>query len=343
MLERLDLAAPWVLLLLPVVLAILWHSRRRGRRRVAFGSVALVAGLPASLRRRLAWLPAAAFACGVVLAVVALARPRLGDERTVVRTEGVAIALVVDTSSSMLAHDFTDAAGEPTDRLSAVKAVVREFVAGGDALHGRAGDLVGLTVFAGYAQAVCPPTLDHGMVLTTLAATEIAQSEVEDGTSIGLGLAVALQRIRDIDVPSRVVVLLTDGENRDDDNPPLAAAQAAREMGVRVHTIGMGTRGLAPYPQQLADGRVIFRQVPVSLDEDLLQAIASTTGGKYQRAGTTDGLRRIYADIDAMERTELEGVTYRRHRELFTYPLAAAALLWLLSLIGEATLFRRLG
>ncbi len=340
---RLELASPWWLLAAPLALALLWLARRRGRRSISYSSLQLVDGLPVTWRVRLAWLPGALLAAGVALASVALARPRVGDERTVVNSEGIAIELVVDTSGSMWAHDFNGPDGAPTDRLSAVKRAVREFVAGGDGLPGRAGDLLGLTVFAGYADATCPLTLDHTLLLEALDAASIARTRFEDGTSIGQGLAVALGRLRDSEARSRVVVLLTDGVHNDPTTDPLEVAGIARELGIRVYTIGMGSTGLAPFPEEQEDGRIVMRARPVQLDERRLQAIAAATGGTYQRAGNTAALRAIYAEIDRLERVEIEGVTYRRWRELFVVPVAAAALLWALSLLLDATAFRRLG
>ncbi len=340
---RLDFASPWLLLAAPLALLLLWFARRRSSPAIGFSSEMLVAELPGTWRTRFVWLPGALVVVGVVLAAIALARPRLGDEQTVVRSEGIAIELVIDTSSSMLAHDFTDARDQPTDRLSAVKAVVRSFVEGGDDLPGRGSDLVGLTVFAGYADATCPLTLDHRLLLESLDAAEIAQTREEDGTSIGLGLAVALGRLRETDVASRIVVLLTDGEDNDPENDPRAAAQVAADLGVRVYTVGMGSQGSAPYPRTLKDGRVVFTHQPTSLDERLLTDIAESTGGVYQRAGNTESLRRIYAAIDRLERAEIEGLSYRRWRELFALPLSFAGVLWVLAFLLEATLLRRLG
>jgi len=340
---RLEFASPWLLLVAPAVLLLAWLARLRGARDIGFSSVRLAEDLPVTWRVRLAWLPAFCLGAGVVLAAVALARPRVGDDRTVVRTEGIAIELVVDTSGSMWAHDFKDADGNPTDRLSAVKAVVRTFVEGGDDLSGRGGDLLGLTVFAGYADAPCPLTLDHELLLETLDAAEIAKTRFEDGTSIAQGLAVALGRLREVKTESRVVILLTDGVHNDPDTDPVDAAAIAAELGIRVYTIGMGTSGTAPYPVEQPDGTIRFELRSVQLDEALLSAIAKETGGVYQRAGTTASLQAIYAEIDRLERVELEGVTYRRWSELFTLPLAAAAALWVLGLLCETTAFRRLG
>lgn len=341
--DRLDLAVPWALALIPVVLLLGHLSRKRGRRLVGFSSVGLTEGLPTTLRTRLALLPSALVTLGCVLAVVAVARPRLGDERTVSRSEGIGIEMVVDVSGSMRALDFTDHDGSPINRLGAVKAVVREFVDGGGGLPGRAGDAIGLTTFAGYADALCPLTLDHRLLLDTLDATDTARAEFEDGTSIGQGLAVALGRLREHEAASKIVVLLTDGVNNDPENDPLAAAAVASELGVRVYTIGIGTQGFAPYPKVGPNGETEYVRVPVRIDEALLEAIAAATGGKYGRAGSTEDLRDLYIEIDRLERTELEGLTYKRWRELFPWPLAGGAALWVLALLLETTWLRRLG
>ncbi len=340
---RVAFASPWLLLAAPLGLVLVWLARRRGARELGFSSVRLADGLPVTWRVRLAWFPTFCCAAGVVFAALALARPRVGDDRTVVKTEGIAIELVVDISGSMWAHDFKDDDGKPTDRLSAVKAVVRRFVEGGDDLPGRAGDVLGLTIFAGYADAPCPLTLDHQLLLETLDAAEIAETPLEQGTSIAQGLAVALGRLREIETKSRVVILLTDGEHNDPDTDPHDAADIAAELGIRVYTIGMGTTGTAPYPMRQSDGTIRFQLQNVHLDEALLNEIAQKTGGVYQRAGSIESLQAIYAEIDRLERVELEGVTYRRWSELFTFPLAAASALWVLGLLGEITVFRRLG
>ncbi len=341
--DRFEFASPWLLAVVPLALLLLWLARGRGRRRVGFSSLLLLADVPTTWRVRLAWLPAACIALGAAAGAVALARPRLGDDRTVVTSEGIAIELVVDVSGSMWAHDFKDENGRPTDRLSAVKRVVHAFVAGGDGLPGRAGDLLGLTVFAGYADALCPLTIDHELLLESLDAAEIAKSREEDGTSIAQGLAVAVARLRDAPAKSRVVVLLTDGVHNDPETDPLDAARVAKEFGIRVYTVGMGTTGLVPYPVTQPDGSVVMRAIESALDERLLQRIAQETGGTYQRAGTTEALRDIYREVDRLERTEVQGTTYRRWRELFPYPATAALTLWVFGLCSEWLLFRRLG
>jgi len=341
--SRFELAFPWLLLAAPLAIFLLWPAAKRGVRRVRYSAVDLVDGLPVGWRARLAWLPMALLVVGALLTSLALARPRIGDERTVVRAEGIAIELVVDVSGSMRALDLKGPKGEEATRLDVVKSVVREFVSGGPGLPGRPTDRIGLTVFAGYADAVCPLTLDHRLLTDSLAAQRTAQSRFEDGTSIGQGLAVALGRLEDSEVPSRVVVLLTDGENNDEETDPLAVADVAREMGVKVYTVGVGSNGPARIRLRDERGNEFVQTVQVQLDEKLLREIAKRTNGVYQRAGTLEALRAIYAEIDRLERVEHEGVTYRRWNELYTWPLAAGLLCWLLGLLSEATLLRRAG
>lgn len=340
---RFEFASPWLLLVAPVALLLLFTARGRGVRRVRFSSIRLVEGLPVTLRARLVALPPLLIALGAVLVVVALSRPRTGDERTVVRSEGIAIELVVDVSSSMLALDLSPADGPETTRLDVVKSVVREFVEGDSRLAGRPTDLIGLTVFAGYADALCPLTLDHRMLLDSLDATRTASSRFEDGTSIGQGLAVALGRLRDTKAKSRVAILLTDGSNNDEETDPRAVAKVAAEMGVKVYTVGVGSDGIANIRIADEDGNEQLRQIRVEIDERLLSEIADATGGLYQRADSTEALRNIYGEIDRLERSQHEGLTYRRWNELFALPLAAGALCFVLALIGEATWLRKAG
>jgi Ca-activated chloride channel family protein len=341
--ERFEWTSPWLLLAGPAAVLLLLLTRDRGRRLVRYSAVALTDGLSGTWRTRLVRLPTALFVVGLLLAGIALARPRLGDERSVTRTEGIAITLVVDVSSSMLAHDFTDENGRPTDRLTAVKEVVRDFVEGDDGLLGRPSDLVGLVTFAGYADDVCPLTLDHRLLLDTLDAARIAQAEWEDGTSIAQGLARALGRLQDAPSKSRVVVLLTDGVHNDATTDPREVAKVAAELGVKVYTIGMGSNGPVPYPVRTPSGEVQFVRRQLPLDDALLDSIAQETGALYRRAGTTEALREIYGEIDELERTQVQGVTYRSWRELFVYPLAACLALWVIALTLEATALRRVG
>jgi Ca-activated chloride channel family protein len=354
-------------MLLPLALLPWWpHLRRRPAALVhSDGSLAAEAAR-ASLASRLRWILPLVRSAVLALLVVALARPVKTDEETRIRTEGIAIMLVVDRSSSMLAMDFT-IGGVRVDRLAALKAVVRDFVRGGDGLPGRPNDLIGAVSFARFADGIAPLTLDHDHVLAALAQVSVANRREEDGTAIGDAVALGVERLRDVavrsdgeedgrsttTVKSRVLILLTDGENNAGDIDPRAAAELARTFGVRIHTIGVGTRGEAPFPFQDPFGNRVVRLVPVTIDEDLLRAMAETTGGQYFRATDSASLRAIYEAIDALEKTETERSSFVRYAELAVRPLrlggwlvpplvAAALVALLLEQTLAATRFRTL-
>jgi Ca-activated chloride channel family protein len=225
----------------------------------------------------------------------------------------------------MLAEDF-ELDGKRANRLDAVKAAVREF------LSGRSGDRAGLVLFAGRPYLQSPLTLDHGWLLQNLYRSEIGL--IEDGTAVGSALATALKHLEASDSKSKVVVLLTDGQSNAGNVKPIDAAKAAKTLGYKVYTIGAGTHGLAPFPATNLFGQRIYRPVPVDIDEATLKEIASITGGRYYRATATDRLKEIYAEIDALERSEFEGLQYLDWHELYVW-LALPALLLLL---GEAVL-----
>jgi Ca-activated chloride channel family protein len=234
--------------------------------------------------------------------VTALARPQTGSARIDVKSEGIDIMLALDISGSMRAEDF-----KPYNRLYVAKDVAREF------LRGRSGDRIGLVVFAGGAYTQCPLTLDYGILEELIAAVDFGQ--VPDGTAVGMGLATALNRLRERQAKSRVVILLTDGQNNAGDVDPITAAEAARALGVRVYTIGAGTDGPARVP---VDDPVFGRRyvtIDASLDEPTLRRIAEITGGRYYRATSAEGLLEIYKEIDRMERTEAETVETVRYEE----------------------------
>ena len=316
---------PWVLLLLLLPVAWLalrvWLHRRGGGRD---GGVVLSTGeaalaLPRTLRVRLRWLPAACFWLGLSVLVVCLAGPREGARVDEVDTRGIAIELVVDRSPSMRALDF-EVDGRRVDRLTAVKRVASDFLLGDpDAgLPGRPDDLVGLIVFAAYADVASPLTLDHSFVVDGLAEAEIVTDRRESGTAIGDALGLAVERLEALpEAPaSRVVVLLTDGENNAGRLSPAQAAELAAGLGVRVYTIGAGTQGTAPVPVRDLLGRARLQQQEVRIDEDTLRSIAEATGGRYFRATDTDSLEAGYRAIDALETTQTRQRTQTRFREL---------------------------
>jgi Ca-activated chloride channel family protein len=306
---------------------------------VTYSSLGLVDAAPRSWRTRAARLPAFLFAAAVLALAVALAGPRTGNATSRVRREGIAIAMVVDRSGSMQARDFVRG-NTSVSRLDVVKGVFRRFVS--EERGGRPDDLIGLVAFARYADGLCPLTLDHGNLLSILSDVEIASERSEDGTAIGEGLALAVERLRGVEVSSKVVILLTDGVNNAGDIEPLQAADLAAQYGIRVYAIGAGSSGLAPVPVRLPGGRIALRQAFVEMDEDTLRQIADRTGGRYFHAADANGLSEVIQEIDQLERsevTETRYLTYEYHYAGFvTAALLAIASAGLLS----GTLLRRL-
>lgn len=329
----------WFLVLLLAVPFVAWQLLRRKRRgAIAFSSTAACEGLRPSLKQRLSWVPPALRIASIVLLIVALARPQEGRRETSIDAEGIAIQMVVDRSGSMRAMDF-EIEGKPVDRLTAVRDVASRFVDGDDDLQGRDSDLVGLIGFAGFADSLTPLTLDHGYVTTALNDTHIVTDREEDGTALGDGLALAVEKLSSLElsqtsddgdgdgVKSKVVILLTDSENNAGDIDPVAAAELAATTGVKVYTIGVGTRGRAPVPVvDPFSGRETIQWAEVSIDEDTLKKIAEVTDGKYFRATNTESLKQIYAEIDELEKSRVEEKQYVDYRELAVEPLHAGLL-----------------
>lgn len=308
-----------LLLLLPWVGWRLFRSRQQ--MAVTLSTTEVVARLKPSLRQRLLWIPKVLTLLVLLLLVLGLARPREGREQTITEGQGIAIQFVVDKSGSMESMDFK-IDGQNVNRLSAVKNVVRKFIEGGDGLEGRASDMTGLVTFARYADSVTPLTLDHGFFLAALNQARIVRERSESGTAIGDGLALAVEKLNALGngndaVESRIVILLTDGENNVGELEPMQAAELARAMGIRVYTIGVGSNGEIPVPTlDPFTGREIVRWAQVSIDETTLQEVADLTGGKYYRATDTDSLQRIYAEIDKLEKSKVESQHHVDYREL---------------------------
>ena len=321
--------SPWyllLLLLLPVIGWRLWSSSRTFS--VPFSSTRFSIGLRRTWRQRLAWLPAALTLSAIGVTIVALARPREGREQTVVDSEGIAIEMVVDLSGSMQALDF-QIEGRHVDRLTAIKNVARRFVQGDeqtnkkDKLVGRTSDLIGLITFARFADAILPPTLDHAFVMDQLNHQQIVTRRSDDGTAIGDAISLAVEKLNRLDskkqekVKSKVMILLTDGENNAGDFDPVQAAELAKTMGIKIYTIGVGTRGSAPVPvRNPFTGEQQIQWVDVDIDEGTLQKIATATGGKYFRATDTETLDAIYREIDQLEKTKVESRHFVDYREL---------------------------
>jgi Ca-activated chloride channel family protein len=254
----------------------------------------------------------------LALLVVALARPQQGLGAADVETSGIDIVLALDVSGSMRALDF-ELGGEPASRLDVVKKVVEEFI------EGRPSDRLGLVGFAGRAYLVSPLTLDHDWLVQNLERVKIGL--VEDGTAIGSGIAASVNRLRDQAAKSKVVILLTDGVNNAGKVSPLTAAEAARALGVKVYAIAAGTHGEAPMPVTDRFGRERVVMAPVEVDEETLTKVAETTGGRFFRATDSDSLKRIYEEIDRLERTTVAMKKFEEYRDLFVWPLVGALLL----------------
>jgi Ca-activated chloride channel family protein len=329
-----EFAFPIVLLLLLLLPAAAWWKGARGARpAITYSSLALLGGLAQPSRSRrgrwLGWMRWGALA----LLVIGLARPRQPQGESRVRASGVDIAVAIDLSGSMAAEDF-ELKGQRVNRLDIAKDVLAEFI------RQRPADRIGLVAFGGRAYVVTPLTLDHNYLAENLERLRLGL--IEDNTAIGDGLATALNRLRDVESKSKLVILMTDGQNNAGKTPPLTAAEAAEALGVRVYTIGVGTRGVAPIAVTDAFGRRVYRQMQVDIDEDTLTKIAERTGGRYFRADSTTTLRRIYDEIDSLEKTEVEMQKFVQYRELFPWFVVPGLLLLLAEFALAQTLWRRI-
>ncbi len=311
-----------------IALMIAWYVIR-GRKSTASLSVSGFEGFSdrsAGIRAALRHLLFAFRILALGLVIVALARPQSTNRWERVSTEGIDIVMAMDISGSMRAMDFKP------NRLEAAKNVGIEFVTS------RPDDRFGLVVFAGESFTQCPLTTDQAVVTNFMNELEFGM--VEDGTAIGMGLATAVNRIKDSNTESKVIILLTDGVNNQGEIGPVTAAELAATFGIRVYTIGVGSRGNAPFPVQDMFGRNIVRNMQVEIDEEVLQKIAVLTGGKYFRATDNSKLREIYSEIDTMEKTKLDVKQFSKRKDEY-FPLLLAALILLgAEILLRYTLFR---
>ena len=326
------LADPWFLALAALIPLLVWRyiSRRRsGEGSLRFSSTMALEGIGSPWTVRARHLFFGAKMAGLALLAVAMARPQSGIEEEEVLTEGVDIMVALDASGSMAAEDF-----EPKNRLFVAKLVVRQFV------EGLRHDRVGLVVFAGKALTRSPLTLDYGALLTVLE--DIQLGTIEDGTAIGSALAASLNRLRMSKAKSKVIVLVTDGINNRGEIQPLDAARIAQSLGVKIYTVGVGSRGTARVPvTDAAYGRV-YVNLPVEIDEASLNKIAEVAGGIYYRATDRPSLERIFQEIARLEKTKIEVKTYTHYNELFAWPLLGALILVLVATLAEATRFSKI-
>ena len=317
----------WLLtLLVPMIGYYVWRTLQGGAA-IRISSVAGVVRAPKTVRYYLRHLPFALRAAAFALLVVALARPQDVEQNVRTNTEGIDIMLAIDVSGSMLARDFKP------DRITAAKEVAGSFIAD------RYGDRIGLVAFASEAFTQSPLTTDQSTLQTLLA--RIRSGLIEDGTAIGNGLATAINRLRESEAKSKVIILLTDGVNNRGEIAPLTAAEIAKAQGIRVYTIGVGTEGMAPYPAIDMFGNITFVNQKVEIDEKTLTAISDMTGGKYFRATDKAKLKAIYDEINQLEKSKVEVTEHVSYHELYlAWVLAALGLLLAEFLLANLVLKR---
>ena len=320
---------PEILYLLAVIPIVIAYYIFVGRRRASLRVTTLgTERMPRTLRYWLRDMPIVLRLAALAVLIVALARPVEAHSSTESSTEGIDIVLAMDISGSMLARDF-----EP-DRITASKHLASEFASM------RVGDRISVVAFAGEAFTQCPLTSDKASVGTMLS--RLRSGVVDDGTAIGNGLATAINRLRESGSKSKVVVLLTDGVNNRGQISPIMAAEIARDMGIKVYTIGVGTKGQAPMPAVDMFGNQSYVMADVEIDEQLLRNIAKTTGGEYFRAVDNEALKQIYARIDEMEKSEVQITHYTSYEELYFGWLLLGLLLLGVEFILERIVLNRI-
>lgn len=316
----------WLAIIVPLIAAYYIFVARRE----ATLTVSAIGGrrAPRTLRYWLRPLPIVLRLAALVMFIIALARPVNVTNESETTTDGIDIVLSMDISGTMLARDFKP------DRLTAAKRLAAEFVAE------RRGDRIAVVAFAGEAFTQAPLTSDQATIETMLS--RLRSGVVEDGTAIGNGLATAINRLRESSAKSKVIILLTDGVNNRGQISPIMAAEIARDMGVKVYTIGVGTRGRAPYPAVDMFGNQTTVMADVEIDEELLEEIASMTGGKYYRAVNDEALREIYAEINTLEKSEVQVTNYQTYEELFLMWVVLGLLLLAMEFVVDKWVLNRL-
>lgn len=329
--SSIEFAQPYFLfglIIIPLLVAWYVFFGKRQHAYIKFPDTSFFTQLPKSWRLYVRHILFAFEMCALALLIIALARPQSFSKKQKIDVEGIDIILTMDISGSMLARDLSP------DRLEAAKIVASDFIAG------RPGDRIGLVVFAGESFTQVPLTTDHGMLLNMI--NEMRCGMLDDGTAIGDGLATSVNRLKDSEAISKVVILLTDGDNNAGSIDPSTAAEMAKIFGIRVYTIGAGTIGTAPYPAPTPYGGTQIVQVPVNINEPLLQSIADETGGKYYRAQSTESLEQIYDEIDHLERSKIEVNEFTRTYEEYLPLVLLSLALLLFVFILRNTIFKTL-
>lgn len=315
----------YLLLVLPLMLAWDWYRLGRKSADLRLPHLKVFAGAGKSWREFGLYGLSVFRGLALALLIIALARPQSSSSSQDVNIEGIDIVLTVDISGSMLAEDLRP------NRLEAAKNVAADFV------QGRQNDRIGLVIFSGEAFTQCPLTTDHRVLLELFESVKTGM--IEDGTAIGDGLATAVNRLKESTAISKVIILLTDGENNMGVLDPLSATEIARIFGIRIYTIGVGTIGMAPYPVQTPFGTQ-YQNVEVKIDEQLLQSMADMSGGKYFRATSNNKLQEIYNEIDQMEKSRISVTEFHRKHEAFFWPALAGLILLLIEYLTRTFIIR---
>lgn len=324
----------YLFLLLLLIPYIIWYILKRSKSEPSLqvSDTRAYMHAPKSFRNYLLHVPFVLRVIALSMIIVILARPQTTDNWQNTEVEGIDIMLAVDVSTSMLAEDLKP------NRLEAAKEVAAKFI------NGRPNDNIGLTIFAGESFTQCPLTVDHAVLLNLFQSIkgDIAQRGlIEDGTAIGMGLANAINRLKDSKAKSKVIILLTDGTNNRGDISPLTAAEIAKSLGIRIYTIGVGTNGMAPYPIPTAMG-VQYMNVPVEIDESTLTQIAGTANGNYFRATSNSKLEEVYEEIDKLEKTKLNVKEYSKRQEEYRWFALAAFLCILLEVLLRNSILKKI-
>jgi Ca-activated chloride channel family protein len=322
-------ANPFYFLLLLLLIPMLgWYIRKQHRAQatIRLSATEGFRKAPRTYRIYLRHLPFVLRMTAIVFLIIAMARPQTTDNWNTTTTEGIDIVMTVDISTSMLAEDLKP------NRIEAAKEVAAYFISG------RPADNIGLVIFSGESFTQCPLTTDHTILLNLLK--DIHCGMIEDGTAIGHGLATAASRLKDSEAKSKVIILLTDGTNNRGEIAPVTAAEIAKTYNIRVYTVGVGTKGEAPYPYQTSIG-IRYMQIPVDIDESTLTKIAQITGGKYFRATNTDALKEIYKEIDQLEKTKMKIQEYSKKQEKYRIFALWGFFFFLLEFVIKYTILRK--
>ena len=312
----------WALAFIPVILGVYLYRYFTGKRAaITFSSTSFFDGISGNWKAHLHWITLLLFLVGLSSLIIALARPQLKLTTIERNAEGIDIVMVLDMSSSMKAEDLKP------NRFEAARGVAKDFV------DKRISDRIGLVTFAMKSFTVCPPTLDYRLLKQLL--DEVEMGVIEDGTAIGMGIATAINRLKDSQAKSKIIILLTDGQNNAGEIDPVTAADLAVTYGIKIYTIGAGTRGTAPYPVQDPIFGRRYQNIQVNIDEEMLTRVAELTGGRYYRATDTDQLIEIYDQIDELEKSKIEEIIYTDYEDQYAKYLGMAVILLLVGFVTD--------